>query len=447
MRTRRTITRRTLLHGAGVSLGLPWLEAMVPAMRAQSGAQANPVRMAMLYMPNGVNTAHWYPKGEGRDFELSKTLQPLADFKKQILVLSNLWNAGAKGGDGHYAKEAAILTSATIKKTPGMDIANATSVDQLAAQRAGEHTPLPSIELGVAPVAVGVDLAVGYTRVYGSHISWASANTPLPRELNPRIAYERLYRAGSAPGSNASKMDKLLLDRVLDDARRMRGEVGAADGKRLDEYLAMMRSIELRVEKSSAGGGRNWKARRPLRLEDAPAEHPASHEEHCHLMLDVVATAFQSDTTRIATFMFGNAVSNVSFRFLDGITMGHHDTSHHAQEEEKLRQYQIINQWHVKQYARLLGKLQSMQEGDSTVLDNSMIFFGSALSDGNKHSPHQLPIVLAGGGGGRIDSGQHRMYTEDVPLANLYVSMLQAFGTQVERFADSTGPLPGVLRG
>jgi len=445
MRIRQTITRRTLLHGAGAALGLPWLEAMTSAARAQSGAPAIPIRMTMLYMPNGVNTAHWYPKGEGRDFELSSTLAPLADFRKQILVLGNLWNAGAKGGDGHYAKEAAILTCATIKKTPGVDIANGPSMDQVAAQRLGDRTPLSSIELGVAPVAVGVDLAVGYTRIYGSHISWANASTPLPRELNPRAAYERLYRAGNAPAGDAAKMDKLLLDSVLGDAKRLRGELGTGDAKRLDEYLAVMRSLEQRVEKSASGERRNWKARKPLRLEDAPAEQPSSHEEHCQLMLDLIATAFQSDTTRIATFMFGNAVSNVSFRFLDGVTMGHHDTSHHGKAEDKLRQYQIISRWHVEQYARLLGKLQAMKEGDSNVLDNSMILFGSALSDGDAHSPHKLPIVLGGGAGGRIDSGQHRMYTEDTPLANLYVSMLEAFGTPVERFADSTGPLPGVL--
>src|SRR5215471_16373889 len=442
------ITRRTLLRGAGVTLGLPWLEAMMPrSARAASQLPKNPVRVAVLYMPNGVNVAHWYPEGVGRDFKLSPTLEPLTGLEDRILVLSNLWNAGAKGGDGHYAKEAAILTSATIRKTPGVDIANGTSMDQVAAQRLGDRTPLPSIELGVAPVAVGVDLAVGYTRIYGSHISWANANTPLPRELNPRLAYERLYRAGAAPAGDTAKMDKLLLDRVLDDARRLRGELGTTDGKRLDEYLSVMRSIEQRVEKSAAGGQRNWKSPKPLRIEDAPAEQPSSHEEHCQLMLDLIATAFQSDTTRISTFMFGNAVSNVSFRFLDGITMGHHDTSHHGKEAEKLRQYQVIAHWHVVQYTRLLRKLQSMQEGESNVLDNSMILFGSALSDGDSHSPHKLPIVIAGGGGGRLDSGQHRMYTEDTPLSNVYVSMLDAFGTPVERFADSTGPLPGVLRG
>jgi hypothetical protein len=443
---RRKLSRRTLLRGAGVSLGIPWLEAMMPSSaRAQSQAPRNPVRMAILYMPNGVNIAHWYPEGVGRDFQLSKTLEPLAGLNDQILVLSNLWNANAKGGDGHYCKESAILTCATIKKTPGVDLANGTSMDQLAAQRLGEQTPLPSLELGIAPVAVGVDLAVGYTRIYGSHISWSNANTPLARELNPRGVYERLYRAGSVQSADAAKLDTLLLDRVLGDAKRLRAEVGAADGARLDEYLSVMRSIEQRVQKASKGEKREWKARVQLKPDAAPPEQPGSHEEHCKLMLDMIATAFQSDTTRISTFMFGNAVSNVSFRFLEGVSLGHHDTSHHGKGEDKLRQYQIINRWHITQYAYLLRKLKSMKEGDSTVLDNSMILFGSALSDGDSHNPHKLPLILGGRGGGRIDSGQHLKYTDDTPLANLYVSMLDAFGAPVERFADSTGPLPGVL--
>jgi hypothetical protein len=439
------ISRRTLLRGAGVSLGLPWLEAMMPTARAQSKAMKNPVRMAMLYMPNGVNVAHWYPKGVGRDFQLSPTLEPLAGLTDQILVLSNLWNAGAKGGDGHYCKESAILTCATIKKTPGVDIGNGTSMDQLAAQKLGEQTPIPSLELGIAPVAVGVDLAVGYTRIYGSHISWSNASTPLARELNPRNVYERLFRAGSAQPGDAAKLDTLLLDRVLGDAKRLRAEVGAADGARLDEYLSVMRSIEQRVQRDSGTEKRDWKPRAQLKLEAAPTDRPSSHEEHCRLMMDMIATAFQSDTTRISTFMFGNAVSNVSFRFLEGVNLGHHDTSHHGKTEDKLRQYQIINRWHVTQYAYLLNKLKSMKEGDSTVLDNSMILFGSALSDGDSHNPHKLPLVLGGRSGGRIASGQHLQYTEDTPLANLFVSMLDAFGAPVERFADSTGPLPGVL--
>ena len=440
------LSRRTLLKGAGVSLGLPWLEAMMPSTaRAQAQPAKNPVRMGVLYMPNGVNTAHWYPKGVGRDFQLSDTLEPLAGLTDQILVLSNLWNAGAKGGDGHYCKESAILTCATIKKTPGVDLANGISVDQFAAQRLGERTPIASLELGIAPVAVGVDLAVGYTRIYGSHISWSNANTPLPRELNPRGVYERLYRAGSGESSDAGKLDTLLLDRVLDDARRLRSEVGVADGARLDEYLSVMRSIEQRVQRASTTGKREWKPRLQLKSDTNLPEQPASHEEHCKLMLDMMATAFQSDTTRISTFMFGNAVSNVSFRFLEGVSLGHHDASHHGKTEDKLRQYQIVNRWHVTQYAYLLNKLKSMKEGDSTVLDNSMILFGSALSDGDSHNPHKLPLIVGGRGGGRIAAGQHLQFTEDTPLANLYMSMLDAFGAPVERFADSTGPLPGVL--
>jgi hypothetical protein len=418
---------------------------MMPTARAQSKGMKNPVRMAMLYMPNGVNVAHWYPKGVGRDFQLSPTLEPLAGLTDQILVLSNLWNAGAKGGDGHYCKESAILTCATIKKTPGVDIGNGTSMDQLAAQKLGEQTPIPSLELGIAPVAVGVDLAVGYTRIYGSHISWSNASTPLARELNPRNVYERLFRAGTAQPGDAAKLDTLLLDRVLGDAKRLRAEVGAADGARLDEYLSVMRSIEQRVQRASGTEKRDWKPRTQLKLEAAPTGQPASHEEHCRLMMDMIATAFQSDTTRISTFMFGNAVSNVSFRFLEGVNLGHHDTSHHGKTEDKLRQYQIINRWHVTQYAYLLNKLKSMKEGDSTVLDSSMILFGSALSDGDSHNPHKLPLVMGGRGGGRIAAGQHLQYTEDTPLANLFVSMLDAFGASVERFADSTGPLPGVL--
>lgn len=423
------------------------MEAMVPTSAlASSKLPKNPVRMAALYMPNGVNVSAWTPEGSGRDFKLSPTLSPLADFKDQIVVMSNLWNAGSKGGDGHYVKEAAILTCSTIKKTPGADIGNGVSVDQLAAQGIAGQTPLPSLELGITPVAIGVDAVVGYTRIYGSHIAWSSPTVPLAREINPQLAYERLYRAASGTKGDAAKMDSLLLDRVLGDAKQLRSEVGSADQIRLDEYLSVMRSLEERVQRNSATARRVWKPKVQIDPKAAPTDRPADHAEHCRLMLDIIATAFQTDTTRVSTFMFGNAVSNVSFRFLEGVSAGHHDVSHHQNDADKLRQYQIINQWHIAQYAYLLGRLRSMKEGDSTVLDNSMILFASALSDGNKHDPHKLPLVLAGKGGGRIDSGQHLTYSDDSPLANLYVSMLNAFGTPVERFADSTGPLAGLLR-
>jgi hypothetical protein len=413
---------------------------------ARTSLAKDPVRMAFLYMPNGVNTSMWPPQGAGRDFALSPTLAPLEDLKDQVTILSNLWNAASKGGDGHYVKEAAILTCATIKKTPGADLANGVSVDQLAAQRLGKQTPLPSLELGVTPVAIGVDAVVGYTRVYGSHIAWSSPTTPLARDINPKSVYERLFRASSGQHSHAQKMDALLLDRVMGDARRLREQVAAADRLRLDEYLEGIRSIEQRVERASAGSRGAWKARAPVDPKAVPSDRPGSHAEHVRLMMDMIATAFQSDTTRVCTFMFGNAVSNVSFRFLEGVSAGHHDVSHHQKDPDKLRQYQLINRWHIEQYAYLLRKLRAMKEGESTVLDNSMVLFASALSDGDRHDPHRLPLVLGGRGGGRIDSGQHLVYELDSPVANLYVSMLDAFGAPVERFADSTGHLPGLLK-
>ena len=441
---RVSLSRRTMLRGAGVSLALPWLEAMTPSALAASKGAKSPVRMAMLYMPNGVNTSAWMPEGTGRDFQLSQTLQPLQDLKDEVLVLSNLWNEASKAGDGHYVKEAAILTCTTIKKTPGADLANGISMDQLAAQRAGKQTPLPSLELGVTPVATGIDAAVGYTRLYGSHIAWSSPTTPLAREINPHSAYERLFRA-SGPQGNSAKMDTLLLDRVLGEAKRLRAQVGASDRLRIDEYLSVVRSLEERLDRANSAERTVWKPRAAIDPNARPVERPRDHAEHVRLMMDIIALAFQSDTTRICTFMFGNAVSNVSFRFLEGISAGHHDVSHHQKNEDKLRQYEIISRWHVEQFAYLLRRLRDMKEGDSTVLDNSMILFGSALSDGDRHDPHKLPLVLAGRGGGRIATGQHLVYPPDTQLANLYVSMLDAFGTPVERFADSTGPLPGVL--
>jgi len=433
-----SFTRRKLLRGVGVSLALPWLEA-VAAEKPQA-----PKRMAFLYVPNGVNMREWGPDGTGPGYKLSKTLEPLSALRDEILVLSNLWNEASKSGDGHYVKESAILTCTTIKKTPGADLANGISIDQIAAQKIGKNTPIPSLELGVTPTASGIDAAVGYTRLYGSHIAWSSPTTPLAREINPHSAYERLFRASGQQGSS-SPMDNLLLDRVLGEANRMRTQLGAADRLRMDEYLTGIRSLEERLDRANSPERNAWKPRVPLDPKTQPEDRQYSHADHVRLMLDVIALAFQSDTTRISTFMFGNAVSNVSFRFLDSISAGHHDVSHHGKDDDKLRQYEVISRWHVSQFAYLLTKLRNMKEGDSNVLENSMVLFGSALSDGDAHDPHRLPLILGGSGGRRIATGQHLEYPVDTPLSNLYVSMLQAFGTPVERFADSTGKLPGVL--
>jgi hypothetical protein len=447
MPTRFPISRRSLLRGAGVSLALPWLEAMMPLAKAGSKTQL-PIRMAVLYMPNGVAPNKWTPEGQGRDFQLSPILEPLQDFKNQTLVLSNLWNAGANTGDGHYVKESSIITCTTISKTLGADLnIHGVSMDQLAAQmtaRNEDRTPLPSLELGISPEATGVDTNVGYTRVYGCHIAWSSPTTPLAREINPRSVYERIFRA-SNPQSGSAGQDALLLDRVLGQAKELRAQLGSADQRRIDEYLSIVRSLEERLERQARPGQAAWKPRAPVPGDPKPTDDPKDHSEHCRLMMDMIALAFQSDTTRICTFMFGNAVSNINFRFLEGVTGSHHDMSHHNNDPDKLRQYYLINRWHVEQYAYLLGKLRAIKEGEGTALDNSMVLFASALSNGSAHNPHKLPIVVAGSAGGRLDTGKHLVYSEDHPLADLYVSMLSAFGTPVERFADSAGPLAGVL--
>jgi uncharacterized protein DUF1552 len=252
-----------------------------------------------------------------------------------------------------------------------------------------------------------------------------------------------LFRA-TRPGGERERSDALLLDSVLGEARRLRAEVGGADRARLDEYLEVVRGLEERLERAAAPGRSDWSPRAAVSGE-GPADPPADRATTVRLMLDMIALAFQTDTTRVATLMFGNAVSNANFRWLEGVAGSHHEMSHHENKAEKLQQYHLINRWYVAQCGYLLGRLREMREGAQSVLDNSMVLFCSALSDGNKHDPHRLPLVLAGGGGGRLAPGAHLVYGEDTPAANLYVSMLSAFGTPVERFADSVGPLRGVL--
>ncbi|MFC1757759.1 DUF1552 domain-containing protein [Planctomycetota bacterium] len=455
MKSRHPLSRRTLLRGTGAALALPWLEAMMPKTAAAEEAEANspddtpddtPIRLAALFVPNGVRKDMWTPKSVGRDFELSETLQPLEGLKDQLLVLTNLWNQASNVGDGHYVKTSGFLTCTTINKSLGIDLnCNGRSMDQVAANHSGQFTPLPSLELGIDPVTTGVDTNVGYTRVYGSHIAWSGPTSPLARELNPGLVFDRLFRAAHPKIGNA-KRDQLLLDRVLGDATELKRRLGASDRQRMDEYLQSVRSIEKRLQNQQSGSVKNWRPLVQLDQTNRPSdERPDQHAEQVRLMLDMIALAFQTDTTRVCTFMFGNAVSGRNFSFLDGVSGGHHDTSHHQNDKDKLRQYHLINRWHVQQYAYLLNKLRGMKEREGTVLDNSMILYGSGLRDGNSHSPHNLPILLAGSGGGRISTGQHLEYGRDTPLASLYAAMLQAFGTGQKSFADSTEPLLGVL--
>jgi hypothetical protein len=457
--TTKPLARRTVLRGLGATLCLPLLEAMAPRRALGASAKKAPVRMAVLYMANGVCPGQWDPTGAGRDFELSSILQPLAPHKSDILVLRELWNAATNTGDGHYVKTGGFLTGTTITRTTGSDLrSGAVSMDQVAAKQIGHLTALPSLELGVEPPATGVDTIVGYTQLYGAHISWSTPTTPLTKEINPKAAFDRIFRSNTAGrGADAAK-DRSVIDLVLEDAKRLQRKLGTEDRAKLDEYLQSVRSVEQRIE---------WDAKRQTEtvLSDPLAEKaiaelgtridayldPAkvserkgNHTEQVRIMLDLIALSFWTDATRISTFMFGNAVSGRNFSFLEGVSGGHHQISHHQNAEDKKEQYRRINVWHYEQFAYLLERMKGIREGEGTLLDNSMLLLGAGMHDGNAHDPHRLPIVLAGRGGGTIASGRALAYEKNTPLTNLYVGMLNRMGTPVDHFSDSTGELPGL---
>jgi hypothetical protein len=441
-----------VLRGIGAAIALPILDAMAPVRAAAAGRAKAPVRMACLYFPNGVWQESWIPKTTGPDFELPFALEPLADFKQSISVLSGLDKANSRTGDGHYAKTANFLTGEPVTKTTGKDIsAGGISMDQLAAQHIGHLTPLPSLELAIDPVISGIDSNVGYTRLYGSYISWRSANVPVAREINPRFVYERLFGDKDRPqrGTKARRRGEdfqSLLDRALEDAATLRRRLGRDDQVKLDEYLDSVRAVEKRIEFALKPDPRDWEPETPAQLPPAPDQKaPADFREHVKLMLDLMVLAFQTDSTRIITFMFANDVSGRNFSFLPGVSGGHHDMSHHEHKDEKIKQYREINRWHTAQLAYLLAKLRAIPEGDGTLLDNSMILFGSSISDGNRHDPNNLPIILAGGAGGALRTGRHLTSPKETPLCNLYTTMLDAVGVKIESFGDSAGVLPDLL--
>lgn len=441
--TWKPINRRTVLRGAGVALALPWLEAMA-GRSAAADSESPPVRTAAMFFPNGVRPDCWTPEQVGGEWDVPRQLAPLGDHKNDVSVLTGLWHQACDTGDGHYVKDAAWLTGTTITKTTGVNLnSGGVSMDQVAAKAVGNATPLPSLELGIEPVRSGVDGVVGYTRVYGAHISWRTPTQPLSKEINPRLVFDRMTRIATT--GSRERSNRPLLDLVNEDAKRLRDQLGRSDQRRMDQYLDSVRSLEQRLAQAESPSSTSWKSKVDFSTREAPEEHPREHARRVKLMLDMMALAFESDVTRVITFMFGNSVSTVNFSFLDGVDDSHHETSHHQNKEEKLDQYEKISTWHVAQLTYLLAKLKSIREGDSNVLDNSCILFGSALRDGNRHSPHNLPLLLAGAGGGKLKTGQHIKLTNDSPMANLLLTMLQAADVPQTSFADSTGPIDSLF--
>ncbi|HEY1081837.1 MAG TPA: DUF1552 domain-containing protein [Prosthecobacter sp.] len=453
------MSRRAVLRGLGATVALPFLDAMRPTARAAQ-AKAFPTRMGVLFMPNGVHPEKWTPEGTDKDFKFSPTLQPLERHRGDINVLTQLGHANCRGGDGHYAKTANWLTGTEIEKTTGKNLRCGVSMDQIFAQQAGNQARFPSLELGTEPVMTGVDFNVNYTMLYGSHIAWRTPTSPLPPEINPRFVFDRLFRENADQRKASALESKSVLDLVLADAKALRGRVGQDDQRRLDEYLESIRSVEQRIEADIArvASGENLDpaakdaiSQLDQRINTAMAQQkdPGSrlrldHTEHSRLMMELMTLAFWSDSTRVSTFMFGWAVSGKSFTFLDGVKHSHHESSHHENKAEKLEQYQKINTWHVEQFAHLLDRMKSIKEGEGTLLDHTLLLFGSSMRDGNAHSPKNLPLVLAGHGGG-LQGGRHLVSDTDTPMCNLFLSMLQLGGLKADRFGDSTGVLKGLV--
>ncbi len=435
------LSRRRVLQGLGVAVSLPWLEVMGPATSwgATSGAGTAPNRMAFLYVPNGVNMADWTPASEGSNFELPAILQPLAPVKDQLLVLSGLTADKARphgdGGGDHARALGAFLTGAQPRKTDGTDIRAGISVDQIAAARIGDKTRLSSLEIGCEQGSMAGNCDSGYSCVYSSTMSWRSATQPLPKEVNPKLVFERLFAA--APSADQAQRDarrKSILDFVREDSQDLSGKLGRNDVRKLDEYFSAIRDIELRIERAEKLP--------PVQRPDVaiPDAMPAAYDEHIRLMCDLMVLAFQSDVTRVMTFVLANEGSNKPYPFIE-VAEGHHDLSHHGNDEAKKAKIRLINQFHVKQLAYLLEKMKATPEGDGSLLDHVMIAYGSGNSDGNAHNHDDLPILLAGGGCGTLKSGRHLRYPKETPLNNLWLSMLNRMDMNVEQFGDGTGEL------
>lgn len=440
----RRISRRTLLRGLGAAIALPWLEAMSSKSAYSPASPINPLRLACLYFPNGVWMRSWIPKTAGQDYELPYSLQPLEKFKHDIAVISGLDKAQSKQGDGHFAKTGNFLTGLKVTKTTGKNIGvGGISVDQLAAEKIGSRTALRSLELGIDPVASGIDTDTGYTKLYGSHISWRNATTPVAREINPHVVYQRICGDASSEMTRITSSRNFisLLDMVLEDAKGLRKSVGRDDQVKLDEYLDSVRDLESRVEFYHKMKRQNAQRKLAESSQIMPDTTPLDYREHVKLMLDLMVLAFQSDATRILTFMFANDVSGREFSFLPGVSGGHHDISHHQSNGEKVNSYKQINRWHCEQFAYLLERMSAIREGDGSLLDNCAILFGSSISDGMIHSPLNLPIILAGSCGGAFKMGRHIACKPQTPLCNLYLTLLRAMAVPAGKFGDSTGPI------
>lgn len=444
------ISRRAMLRGMGTALALPLLEGMMPhkafAAAASTAAPAAPLRSAFIFVPNGVQLSHWTPTADGANFELPRILQPLAPVKDKLTVFTGLDHVKAKSnGDGagdHARSAATFLTGQQARKTSGADIRIGVSIDQMIARQVGDQTRLPSLELGCdKPMTAGA-CDSGYSCAYSANISWTNESMPMLKLIDPKTVFERLFGSGQAneQGEARFRRDayrKSILDFVRSDAASLKNKLGMNDQRKLDEYLHGVRAIEQRIDRAF-----RFNIKAPTDFE-VPDGVPADYAEHIRLMGDLMVLAFQADVTRVATLMIANEGSNRPYPDIN-VRDGHHDLSHHGGDEEKQEKITKINEFHMQQFAYFIKRLDEIKEGDATLLDNSMIIYGSGIGDGNRHTHEDLPVLMLGRGGGTIKAGRHLRYDSHTPMCNLYLAMLERYGAKADSFGDSTGVLQGL---
>lgn len=434
--SKKALNRRTFLRGAGAAMALPLLDAMVPAMTALAATPAKPVRrLGFVYMPMGAPMAQWTPKQLGELTELSPSLQSLTPYLKQLTVISNLELKNAYSPGNHATANSAFLSAAKAKMTEGADYELATTVDQIAAQQIGKETPLPSLELAMDLLTTVGACDNGFACVYQNNLSWSSPTSPLPAEAHPRMVFERLFGDG---GSAKDRMAELrrnasILDWVMSDVAALQKKLGPGDQAKVTEYLDTVREVERRIQKAE-----KQTADSQLPDLDRPTGVPASYGDHAKLMFDLQVLAMQGDVTRVLTFQLAREASTRTYPEC-GVNDPHHPLSHHSNDPEKLVKLAQINAYHVSLFAYFLGKLQATKDGDGTLLDHSLYLYGSGMGNSDVHDHVDLPIVVAGGGAGKLKGARHIRYKEPTPLANLHLTLLEKMGVKMEAFADSKG--------
>lgn len=438
-------SRRRFLRGLGTLIALPSLESLVPAALARAAEKSGtpPLRLAFVYSPNGKNMDLWRPAGEGAGYTLSRALKPLESHRNEFSVISGLKldtaNANGDGGGDHARANAAFLTGCQPRKTAGADIRAGVSVDQVAANHLGHHTRLPSLEVSCDEPRKAGNCDSGYSCAYQFNLAWKSESMPLTPERDPKLVFDRMFGTAedardAAAAARRSAENRSVLDFVIDDTRDLQRQLGRRDQEKLDEFLTSLRQVERRI-----GDATQAAARLPQGAV-RPEGIPASYQDHIRLMYDLLVLAFQTDSTRVGTFLLAHDGSNRTFPEV-GVNDAHHGFSHHQHNPEKLEMLAKVDEFYSSQFAYFLDRLKSIPEGNGTLLDHSMIVFGAGISDPDRHNHNDLPVLLAGRGGGALTPGRHITLPEEIPLTNLYLSLLDRMGVPAEKIGDSSGML------